>query len=100
MTRTNQHDNLDRLTNLVWKVGSTTVANYTWSMEDCAVCRQTLADGTTKDRVLGCITFNFVRHIDGTADLDSGFIVIVAAAKKPTSLWGAAMQNWKGRTDK
>jgi hypothetical protein len=73
--------------------------DFTWELEDCAICRHKLASGTTVDRVLGCLKFDFVRHADGTADLDSGAYAIFAAAKSPGKLWRKALQNWRDWTD-
>ena len=72
---------------------------YTWEFEDCAVCRTTSKDGTVVDQVLGCVRFNFVRHIDGTATLSPGEKAVIKVAEAPSSLWKAALKNWEKWTD-
>src|SRR5439155_20230360 len=47
MTRTNQYDNLNRLTNLVWTAGSTTVASFAYQYNSANQrTRVTLSDGS------------------------------------------------------
>jgi len=73
--------------------------DYIWQFEDCAVCRRTLKDGTVIDRVEGCVRFDFIRHIDGTAELSPGKTSIRAGSQAPTKLWRKAFENWKEWTN-
>jgi hypothetical protein len=79
--------------------GGTEKDDYVWQFEDCAVCRHTLKDGTVVDRVLGCVRFDFVRHIDGTAELVPGKTLIKAGSQAPGHLWKKALKNWTDWTD-
>src|ERR1051326_2606511 len=47
MTRTNQYDNLNRLTNLTWKVGSTVIASFSYQYNSAnQPVTNTLADAS------------------------------------------------------
>ena len=73
--------------------------DYQWEFEDCAVCRTKSKDGSVVDRVLGCVTFRFSRHLDGSAQITPG-PTIRAASKPPGTLWHDALKNWRNWTDK
>jgi hypothetical protein len=73
--------------------------DYVWSFEDCAVCRRTLKDGTVVDQVQGCVRFDFIRYLDGTAELSPGKTTFTTASAAPTNLWEKALKNWRDWTN-
>ena len=62
--RANSLEIVDSPVNYVIGSPSSERDNYTWNIEDCAICRKQRQDGTVVDTVLGCVRFDFIRHFN------------------------------------
>lgn len=81
-------------------------SSYPWlnlpDLEDCAVCRRTLKDGTIYDRVLGCVAFSLKRTSQNSASImvnGRATNPYVAQSSPPGRLWNKAFKDWVDTTN-